>query len=230
MKKKIIIIIAIIAAIFIGIVTYFVINDLNQENKLRDEISYLDELINSENIDIDKINEVLDRNVTKDDYQKVEKAYKLYLSESFNVVLTITNILEDEKLTNILTVSNYEKDGPDFVVSKEYLQTTKEVLGDSKTNYYTQLDEEKALSYLDTNQLDSYYIDLYKELLGDIESESSNQTVANSIDDIISIIDISLEALDFLSENRNSWIIKDEQIVFNNQSLTDEYNEIISKL
>ena len=66
--------------------------------------------------------------------------------------------------------------------------------------------------------------------LGDIESESSNQTVANSIDDIISIIDISLEALDFLSENRNSWIIKDEQIVFNNQSLTDEYNEIISKL
>ncbi len=230
MKKKIIIIIAIIVAIFIGIVTYFVINDLNQENKLRDEISYLDELINSENIDIDKINEVLDRNVTKDDYQKVEKAYKLYLSESFNVVLTITNILEDEKLTNILTVSNYEKDGPDFVVSKEYLETTKEVLGDSKTNYYTQLDEEKALSYLDTNQLDSYYIDLYKELLGDIESESSNQTVANSIDDIISIIDISLEALDFLSENRNSWIIKDEQIVFNNQSLTDEYNEIISKL
>lgn len=230
MKKKIIIIIAIIAAIFIGIVTYFVINDLNQENKLRDEISYLDELINSENIDIDKINEVLDRNVTKDDYQKVEKAYKLYLSESFNVVLTITNILEDEKLTNILTVSNYEKDGPDFVVSKEYLETTKEVLGDSKTNYYTQLDEEKALSYLDTNQLDSYYIDLYKELLGDIESESSNQTVANSIDDIISIIDISLEALDFLSENRNSWTIKDEQIVFNNQSLTDEYNEIISKL
>lgn len=230
MKKKIIIIIAIIVAIFIGIVTYFVINDLNQENKLRDEISYLDELINSENIDIDKINEVLDRNVTKDDYQKVEKAYKLYLSESFNVVLTITNILEDEKLTNILTVSNYEKDGPDFVVSKEYLETTKEVLGDSKTNYYTQLDEEKALSYLDTNQLDSYYIDLYKELLGDIESESSNQTVANSIDDIISIIDISLEALDFLSENRNSWTIKDEQIVFNNQSLTDEYNEIISKL
>ncbi len=230
MKKKIIIIIAIIVAIFIGIVTYFIINDLNQENKLRDEISYLDELINSENIDIDKINEVLDRNVTKDDYQKVENAYKLYLSESFNVVLTITNILEDEKLTNILTVSNYEKDGPDFVVSKEYLETTKEVLGDSKTNYYTQLDEEKALSYLDTNQLDSYYIDLYKELLGDIESESSNQTVANSIDDIISIIDISLEALDFLSENRNSWIIKDEQIVFNNQSLTDEYNEIISKL
>ena len=230
MKKKIIIIIAIIVAIFIGIVTYFVINDLNQENKLRDEISYLDELINSENIDIDKIHEVLDRNVTKDDYQKVENAYKLYLSESFNVVLTITNILEDEKLTNILTVSNYEKDGPDFVVSKEYLETTKEVLGDSKTNYYTQLDEEKALSYLDTNQLDSYYIDLYKELLGDIESESSNQTVANSIDDIISIIDISLEALDFLSENRNSWIIKDEQIVFNNQSLTDEYNEIISKL
>ena len=230
MKKKIIIIIAIIVAIFIGIVTYFVINDLNQENKLRDEISYLDELINSENIDIDKINEVLDRNVTKDDYQKVEKAYKLYLSESFNVVLTITNILEDEKLTNMLTVSNYEKDGPDFVVSKEYLETTKEVLGDSKTNYYTQLDEEKALSYLDTNQLDSYYIDLYKELLGDIESESSNQTVANSIDDIISIIDISLETLDFLSENRNSWTIKDEQIVFNNQSLTDEYNEIISKL
>lgn len=205
MKKKVLIIIAIIVAIIVGIITYMLITDLNQESKLKDELNYLDSLVNVENIDLDKIDEILNRTVTKDDYQVVEKAYKSYLSDSFDNIVTITNIINDEKLTNALTVENYQEDGPDFVVSKEYLETSKEVLINSKTNYYTLLSEEKAMSYIDTEGLDSYYIDLYKdELLGDIETESADQTIANSIDDIINIIDISLEALNFLSENKES--------------------------
>lgn len=231
MKKKVLIIIAIIVAIIVGIITYMLITDLNQESKLKDELNYLDSLVNVENIDLDKIDEILNRTVTKDDYQVVEKAYKSYLSDSFDNIVTITNIINDEKLTNALTVENYQEDGPDFVVSKEYLETSKEVLINSKTNYYTLLSEEKAMSYIDTEGLDSYYIDLYKdELLGDIETESADQTIANSIDDIINIIDISLEALNFLSENKESWIIQNNQIVFDNQDLTDEYNRIIDKL
>ena len=207
------------------------ITDLNQESKLKDELNYLDSLVNVENIDLDKIDEILNRTVTKDDYQVVEKAYKSYLSDSFDNIVTITNIINDEQLTNVLTVENYQEDGPDFVVSKEYLETSKEVLINSKTNYYSLLSEEKAMSYIDTEGLDSYYIDLYKdELLGDIETESADQTIANSIDDIINIIDISLEALNFLSENKESWIIQNNQIVFDNQDLTDEYNRIIDKL
>lgn len=231
MKKKVLIIIAIIVAIIVGIITYMLITDLNQESKLKDELNYLDSLVNVENIDLDKIDEILNRTVTKDDYQVVEKAYKSYLSDSFDNIVTITNIINDEKLTNVLTVENYQEDGPDFVVSKEYLETSKEVLINSKTNYYSLLSEEKAMSYIDTEGLDSYYIDLYKdELLGDIETESADQTIANSIDDIINIIDISLEALNFLSENKESWIIQNNQIVFDNQDLTDEYNRIIDKL
>lgn len=231
MKKKVLIIIAIIVAIIVGIITYMLITDLNQESKLKDELNYLDSLVNVENIDLDKIDEILNRTVTKDDYQVVEKAYKSYLSDSFDNIVTITNIINDEQLTNVLTVENYQEDGPDFVVSKEYLETSKEVLINSKTNYYSLLSEEKAMSYIDAEGLDSYYIDLYKdELLGDIETESADQTIANSIDDIINIIDISLEALNFLSENKESWIIQNNQIVFDNQDLTDEYNRIIDKL
>lgn len=231
MKKKVLIIIAIIVAIIVGIITYMLITDLNQESKLKDELNYLDSLVNVENIDLDKIDEILNRTVTKDDYQVVEKAYKSYLNDSFDNIVTITNIINDEQLTNVLTVENYQEDGPDFVVSKEYLETSKEVLINSKTNYYSLLSEEKAMSYIDTEGLDSYYIDLYKdELLGDIETESADQTIANSIDDIINIIDISLEALNFLSENKESWIIQNNQIVFDNQDLTDEYNRIIDKL
>ena len=231
MKKKVLIIIAIIVAIIVGIITYMLITDLNQESKLKDELNYLDSLVNVENIDLDKIDEILNRTVTKDDYKIEKKAYKSYLSDSFDNIVTITNIINDEQLTNVLTVENYQEDGPDFVVSKEYLETSKEVLINSKTNYYSLLSEEKAMSYIDTEGLDSYYIDLYKdELLGDIETESADQTIANSIDDIINIIDISLEALNFLSENKESWIIQNNQIVFDNQDLTDEYNRIIDKL
>ena len=128
MKKKVLIIIAIIVAIIVGIITYMLITDLNQESKLKDELNYLDSLVNVENIDLDKIDEILNRTVTKDDYQVVEKAYKSYLSDSFDNIVTITNIINDEQLTNVLTVENYQEDGPDFVVSKEYLETSKEFL------------------------------------------------------------------------------------------------------
>ena len=42
MKKKVLIIIAIIVAIVIGVVAYFVVSDINQEEKLRTEISEID--------------------------------------------------------------------------------------------------------------------------------------------------------------------------------------------
>ena len=89
-------------------------NGLKQEDKLKTELSELNDLVNAENINMDAVNEKLNRRITTGDYEKVEDAYKSYLRDNFDNSIQIANILNDEKITTLLTVENYESDGKDF--------------------------------------------------------------------------------------------------------------------
>ena len=231
MKKKILIVLLIIIVIALVGVGYFVFTDMMQEDKLKTELSELNDLVNAENIDMDAINEKLDRRITTGDYEKVEDAYKSYLRDNFDNSIQIANILNDEKITTLLTVENYESDGKDFTESKEYITNTRETLEECKAKYTEFLTEEKAMSYINDKGLDSYYTDLYKnEFIGDMSSASQDTTVQDSIDEVITILNTSEEVLNLLSENQNSWEIEGEKIVFNSESLSNEYDELINSL
>ena len=231
MKKKVLIAILIIIVIAIAVVGYFVFSDMMQEDKLKTELSELQQLVNTENIDMDAVNERLDRTITSGDYAQVENAFKSYLRENFNNSIEIANILNDEKLTTLLTVENYESDGKDFTESKEYITNTRETLEECKAKYTEFLTEEKAMSYINDKGLDSYYTDLYKnEFIGDMSSASQDTTVQNSIDEVITILNTSEEVLNLLSENQNSWEIDGENISFNSESLSNQYDELVKSL
>ena len=231
MKKKILIVLIIIIVIALVGVGYFVFTDMMQEDKLKTELSELNDLVNAENIDMDAINEKLDRRITTGDYEKVEDAYKSYLRDNFDNSIQIANILNDEKITTLLTVENYESDGKDFTESKEYITNTRETLEECKAKYTEFLTEEKAMSYINDKGLDSYYTDLYKnEFIGDMSSASQDTTVQNSIDEVITILNTSEEVLNLLSENQNSWEIDGENISFNSESLSNQYDELVKSL
>ena len=92
MKKKILIailVIIVIVAIYIGYLVYL---DFQQEDRLREEFLEINELVNSQTIDIDTLNDRLDRIVTTGDYAIVEDAFKSYLRESFDNNIQIANI------------------------------------------------------------------------------------------------------------------------------------------
>ena len=231
MKKKILIVLLIIIVIALVGVGYFVFTDMMQEDKLKTELSELNDLVNAENINMDAVNEKLDRRITTGDYEKVEDAYKSYLRDNFDNSIQIANILNDEKITTLLTVENYESDGKDFTESKEYITNTRETLEECKAKYTEFLTEEKAMSYINDKGLDSYYTDLYKnEFIGDMSSASQDTTVQNSIDEVITILNTSEEVLNLLSENQNSWEIDGENISFNSESLSNQYDELVKSL
>lgn len=231
MKKKILIVLLIIIVIALVGVGYFVFTDMMQEDKLKTELSELNDLVNAENIDIDAVNEKLERRITTGDYEKVEDAYKSYLRDNFDNSIQIANILNDEKITTLLTVENYESDGKDFTESKEYITNTRETLEECKAKYTEFLTEEKAMSYINDKGLDSYYTDLYKnEFIGDMSSASQDTTVQDSIDEVIGILNTSEEVLNLLSENQDSWEIDGENISFNSESLSNQYDELINSL
>ena len=217
--------------LFICLIAYYVVVDLNQEKKLKKELDEIYEMTNQENIDVDKIYERLDKIVTKDDYAKVEEAFKQYLKDNFDNSLKIAEILSDERLVTILTANNYLEDGKEFIETKKYIETTRNELENCKQKYNEFFTEEKAMSYIENKNLDSYYVDLYKdEFVGDIESENDDKTVENSINDIIELLDISEEVINLLANNPDSWEINGEYIEFNNNSLSEQYDELINKL
>ena len=229
MKKKILIITVILAIIILGLIAYFVVSDFMQEDKLKAELNELSQLSNAENIDIDKINQKLDTIVTKDDYAIVERAFKDYLSDSFENSLEIASILNDERITESLTPENYKNDGPEFTSTKEYLTKTIEQLEYCKNKYNEFFTDEKAMSYINDKNLDEYYVNLYKEeIVGDLSN--TDKTVENSIDEVISMLDKSEKVIDFLIENKDSWEIENDNIIFDDTDLSREYDDLISQL
>lgn len=231
MKKKVLIVLLIIIVIALVGVGYFVFTDMMQEDKLKTELSELNDLVNAENINMDAVNEKLNRRITTGDYEKVEDAYKSYLRDNFDNSIQIANILNDEKITTLLTVENYESDGKDFTESKEYITNTRETLEECKAKYTEFLTEEKAMSYINDKGLDSYYTDLYKnEFIGDMSTAAQDTTVQTSIDEVITILNTSEEVLNLLSENQNNWEIDEENISFNNESLSNQYDELVNSL
>ena len=231
MKKKILIAVAIIVVIIVGIFGYIVISDIIQEGKLNTELEELSNLTNAEEMDFDQIEERLNRTVTTGDYAKVEQSFKQYLSDNFDNMMQIANILNDEKMTTILTAENYENDGPEFTETKKYITETKKKLEELKSTYAGFYTEEKAMSYIQDKGLDEYYTEYYRnQIVGDIESLEGVDIVQSSIDELISVLDTAEEIINFLIKNEGKWQIEDENIVFDNDSLENEYEDLIGQL
>ena len=230
MKKKIIIAIVVIVVAIIGVLGYMVIFDMGQEDKLKTELSEINDLANAETIDMDEINKRLDRTVTTGDYAKVEEAFKSYLRDSFNNSIEIADLINDERITTLLTADNYKTDGKDFTESKNYISTTKQKLEECKEKYSEYMTKEKAMSYIEDKGLDSYYVDLYEqEYVGDMDS-AKDTTVEDSIDEIISLLDTSEKVLNLLSNNQDTWNVEGDNIVFSNDSIRNQYDELINSI
>ena len=147
MKKKILIGVCILSVLIVGIIGYVVVKDLKQEEKLKNELEELSVLVNEENIDVDKVKDMLNRTVTTGDYKVVETSFKEYLSDAFDSVFQMIDILNSDRLVSILSVENYQNDGPNFIETKAYITETKTKLEELKNSYYSFLTEEKAMSY-----------------------------------------------------------------------------------
>lgn len=230
MKKKIIIVVTVILAAIIGVIGYMVVSDMGQEDKLKTELSEISDLSNAENIDMDEINKRLDRTVTTGDYAKVEEAFKSYLRDNFDNSIEIADLINDERITTLLTADNYKADGKDFTESKNYISTTKQKLEECKEKYSEYMTKEKAMTYIEDKGLDSYYVDLYEqEYVGDMDS-AKDTTVEDSIDEIISLLDTSEKVLNLLSNNQDTWNVEGDNIVFSNDSIRNQYDELINSI
>lgn len=228
MKKKILITIGVLILLIAILIAIFVVKDLRQEKTLRDEIASIQELAGSEQMDT--VNEKLGHIVTTGDYAKVEKAVKNYMADNFNNAITIAEALNDEVLTNALTAENYMSDGPDFVKTKLLLSDLQKRLTKAKEEQKRLSTNETVMSYLKDKE-DSYYVDLYKEIIGEEESASEDAIeIEQSIDEVLDMVAVEQSVIDFLSENKGQWTVQDGIIAFSDEALNVQYNQLLLEL
>ncbi len=230
--KKILIAIGVVVALIVLLLTIIIIKDLNQEKKLRQELNEIDSLINFDQFDYDKVNERLGKTISSGDYLVVEKAAKKYLKDTIDTTLNYVNLVTDEKFSNVLTIKNYQEDGPNFINTKLYIKNTKEQIEDNKNKILNQFNNETVLSYIENKNLDSYYIDFYKSLAFSSEAEitKNKQEIEQNINVVIETLNVYDEVIDFLIENKNEWKIDGEYIIFSTDELSNQYNELLLKL
>ena len=231
-KKKIIfIVIGIIILVLLGIFGYMVVDEMNQTNKLIVEVDEISQMFNQTSMDYDAIEQKLTTNVSKGDYLVVEKAVKQYLSDGLTSMKELQEIVDDDRITTLLTIENYSEDGPDFVNTKEYIQNTRTTLENLKNQFISYTTQEKMDEYISDKGLDEYYIELYNELMGgDKIMQSDIEELESSLDSIINMLNNTEIVIDFLIENKDSWQVQGENIMFFSNELVNEYNELTSNI
>ena len=230
---KIFLNIVIIAAV--GLVAFLVIRNFMTDGKVQREIKEIYDLIynsDEETYDLETIYTKLDDVVSNDGYAIVEIVAKDYLSDVFDKILELEDIINDERMNNVLTVTNYKEDGPNFTDTINYLDETKQKVLNLKASMLGDLEVNTIMSYIINEDLEESYIDLYGTLEFAKESNinKNKENIESAVDSFVSQIEGMENVIDFLIENKNEWEINDDMIVFDDTSLSNEYNDMISNI
>ncbi|MCI8362649.1 MAG: hypothetical protein HFJ41_05970 [Clostridia bacterium] len=227
MKKKMIVIVAILALIIVGVIGYFATLDLKQGVTLRKEVGTIGKL----DITKDEIDMTIK---TKGDYAVVEKTIKEYLNNYSINIKEAMNIMQDKKMAEILTVDNYKNDGPEFTNSKEYISKAKTDFNEKMELLINMTSEEKMMQEIENKNLDSNFVELYRELMLGDKMEEDLKEMVKSLEEasttINNILDTQEKVINLLINNKGKWEVKGNQIQFSTQKLVNEYNDLIRNL
>lgn len=172
---------------------------------------------------------------TSGNFAKVEQTLKEYFKEYTQLQQSMLGRIEDEKLQKILTIENYQNDGPEFVESKKYIQESKAAL-ETEINRLKELTNEDAImSKIKEKKVSGYYINLYKSYLFEgqdltKEFESVNTELDSTKQIMDSLYNTEIKILDFLTENKEHWKIQNSRIVFDSVSVSAQFNSLKTQL
>ena len=219
----------VIIAIFVAIIIFLVVNDLKSEKKLNQEIEEIQNILNATDFDEQAYKEKLNKTVTTGDYYKVERAYKNYLRDCLKISKSIVSFYEQLEIENLLTMENLKTDGKEFFTTRSILNSYSDQLDNLKLKFDSMADEKKAMSYL-KEDIGDYYVKYYKEIIGDVKHTEETKELSKYLEDSSTLIKSTKKAFDFLSEQKEHWVIEDEMVLFDSQELLSQYQSIISEI
>lgn len=224
MKKNIYnIIYIVITIILITLIAIFGMNYYNSK-QLENEVKKIKE------IDINNY-KYEPKTITYFEYKKVEVAIKEYMRDYSNYIKKVNSIINEEKVKNVLSISNLEKDGKDFNKSIPLLNSKKKELEAATNKLYELNSEKKILEYIEQKNVSKKYQDLYKKyMFNKTDLEKNKEAIKQLNEKANNILDTDLQVLDLLKNNKDSWKLEEGKIGFYSNNVINQYNELVNKL
>lgn len=192
-----------------------------------------------------EINKILESNVLKDDidlelktekkYAIVEKSIKEYILEIKNIYLEMQEINSGINPNNIFSTENMkENDLKEIdIIIEEYKEKSQNLISELEDKLVEE-NISQNIEDVDISGKKDYYVDIYNTIMLSETMESKFNSIKESTKDEKSMLEEKLKQIDkikeFLDENSNSWIIKDEKIQFTNLNKMTEYYNILNKI
>ena len=227
--KKIIIGIVIVIVVILGLIFFTAFKELQEEDILKQEI------INYSNKDLMKDDYPI-KVKTTGDRAYVEEAVKKYYKSLSDSVKVINSYLNDEKLTNILTIESLRNDSPNYLRSHTLISNTKSKVTKELENISSLCEEETIKNLIDKDKLSNseYYYDFYLDLMyteKDLEMLNSTkeemEILSTKLNEFLDKVD---EILTFLETNANYIEYTDTDIYISDDNILNEYNNLIEEL
>lgn len=225
-KKGIVLGVCAVVVVLVGYLVYFGYNKYQESLIFRE----------GEKIgDMDVLEGEVDTKLyTSGDYQVVEKTMKDYIVEYVDVTREIVNRLSDEKFTNLLTYENVEQDGKEFTETLNYLNEQKTELQEGFDRVIAMSSDVEVMKAIEDKNVGTKYENLYREVMLDSSLSDAlkdeQTTLIETRDDMMNFIDQYIEIFEFLKEHQNDYVLENGQILFQNESLLNQYQSYLNAL
>lgn len=235
-KKKIIITIVAIVVIVLLLIAAFIGYHYSQLKILTEEVNKLSttEYINADGTV--KEDASVDMEIkTKGSYAIVEKTLKDYMNETIEVVKESSDVEKAiSDLSGISSIEQISYDAPDFTETKQKISDARQ----KTLEYFNKLKEksnkDNLLNAIDDKNVGDYYKELYKRLAIDEESSQNLDSALSELESqeeiIEGVLDYFSNIINFLSDNKDAWVIENGQVLFYNQAKLNEYNTIVMQM
>ncbi len=235
MKKRIIkricIGIGIVLVLLVALYILFV-NFLQEKAMvLEQEFAHIEDLVQRDTIDYNRIYYYTDRTVLDGTFGAVERATKNYIRDVYKELEGLETILSSLEFQGLLSAEAILEDGPLFTNSQAYVEQTREELQQTKDKLLSLLEQDKIMEYFDDVQGFLSGIiqeELEKSITDDFQNTKEDVEVfINTLDDYLVLVS---NTMTFLTNHQDSWEFDGEYITFATDELYNTYEAFITRM
>ncbi len=243
MKKKLVIggviILVVAIAVFVG-AAVLALKDIGERNILINEINGI-KASKSDTSGIDTSNPTSngEANTTgeysfmeiksKGEYGLVEKQVKEDCKLYFDTIDKLNENYTKGAQMKVVNIENYKNDGPEFNNSITELNNIKTGNAECIATLDSIVDAGKIEERAKNAGITGKYLDLYKEILVEIQLSEGIATAKTKDAKFNAYIDSLINLLTYMKENSNEWFIENDTLKSKSEIFINEYNKLLNE-
>lgn len=164
-------------------------------------------------------------------FANVEYALKEYYTEYINASKDLKDIYSKNLLDSCLTATSISSDGPEFTKTRENIKKIRDVQTATISKYNEFISDEYINNKAKELNLNEYYTNLYiSEINNTLKVKEDFEKINNLIKQYNNWIDKIEDVVNFLTENKASWKVNQNSLIFTSTTLVTKYNTLITAL